>query len=91
MIAQRIAALKARVSDTALILETDGRKYALSQQELTSCVGADAIKHALEAKVGKALSVYIHVNRDGSLAMAINQEPLPWPEDEPDWDLMSDG
>jgi hypothetical protein len=69
----------------ALVAE-DGailREATLTPEELQKVSNrVERIKAALEEKFGVTLDIFIHINRDGSVAIAIGAEPAVWPEDE---------
>jgi hypothetical protein len=64
----------------AILLEVDGRLLQLSHSALPM--------HNIERQASTSNvalpNIFVHVNRDGSLALATGMEPDIWPEDEPD-------
>lgn len=87
----RIATWKRAAQGPAVLVEVDGKEVKVAHADLITYDTAAKIKTELEARAGKVLSgLFVHRNRDGSLAVAVGQEPGVWPEDlppdpDPDW------
>jgi hypothetical protein len=77
----RIAAFKSTTDRVAVAIEIDGKKVELSQETVAFST-ENSIKQLITNAVGKELPIYIHRNRDGSLAVAYGEKPYLWPEDE---------
>ena len=84
----RIATFKQGTNADALIIEIGGTMLKIQHSELGQLTSANAIKTELtrQASLGnKQLpELFIHVNRDGSLALATGHEPPVWPENYPE-------
>lgn len=78
-------ATSSRTEKAAALLVVDGHTLELSQAQVTDKTEVQ-IETALESAA--ALSnvqlprVYVHINDDGSIALATGVEPATWPEDE---------
>lgn len=79
-----LGTFKSHVSNTALTLRVSEHECKLAQAQLNAYrlnrgiiaeIRAQAREHAIALP-----AIFIHVNRDGSLALAVGAEPSPWPE-----------
>jgi hypothetical protein len=65
-----------------LVLTLDGKILTITAARVAQLGTAENIKAALVTLAGKALpDFYVHVNRDGTLALAWGIPPKIWPED----------
>jgi len=76
------------VKKAAVLLVIGGDRVELSHGDLSIHNTAEAVGEVLSARAGLAgvvlPRVFVHVNRDGSLAVATGRVPKVWPEDEVD-------
>jgi len=57
--------------------------YTVNQSTLNKYNTAEELKTAAETFLGYTLdNVWFHLNRDGTWAVAIGEEPIVWPEEE---------
>lgn len=75
----------------AIIVELSGRKLEISREDLKETGTAGKITEELNRQAG-AIGVviprfFVHVNRDGSIAMATGLRPKVWPEDENEMEM----
>ncbi len=86
----RIATWKTAAKGYAIILTVDGHDLKLEHTDLVTYDTAKKVEDELsrQASVSAAEppAIYVHVNRDGSLALATGSAPEVWPEDEVDPD-----
>lgn len=70
----------------ALVLVVDNKELKLTHKDLEKENTADKIVKVIEKQAGDTSlpSIFVHLNRDGSLALATGAEPGVWPEDELD-------
>jgi len=70
----------------AVLLEVSGWKAELSHEDLATHNTGKKVETELKAKAAASNTkwprVHVHVNRDGSLAVATGAAPVTWPEDE---------
>ena len=82
---RRVATFKAEKYAAAVALEVGGVKLEIQRTDATALASADAVKAKLEqlAATGKVAlpRVFVHVNRDESIAIATGEAPRVWPED----------
>ena len=81
----RVAAWKSRLGTTVL-LDIGGRSLQLTREELDTYstggqISAALLDKAVLADVSLPDDVSLHINRDGSIAVATGLEPQIWPED----------
>ena len=58
----------------------DNMTMTVNQAELDLCANQSALDNLLATK--NAPSIYLHLNRSGTIAVATKQVPNVWPEDE---------
>jgi len=82
----RIATYKLGKSDTAVLIEVDGKPIEITYSELSTYNTEKKIENRIDFLASKSKvdlpEIFIHKNRDGSVAVATGQEPDIWPEDE---------
>jgi histidinol-phosphate/aromatic aminotransferase/cobyric acid decarboxylase-like protein len=86
----RISTRKQSAGTFAFQIVVDGFEFELNYSDIktpgnpsgTIVDNAD-LQAAVEAALGRLLgdSVFIHINRDESIAVALSEEPTVWPED----------
>ena len=79
---KRLATFKPSVSNDAIIIETDRALIKISQA-LASAYNTTQITAALRQGTGLT-DIFVHRNRDDSIAIATGQEPDTWPEYQPE-------
>ena len=72
-------------NEDAIIIETDTKQVVLKNTD-ESLSSASLTKTELEKTLGTKSDLFIHKNRDGSIAVATGNEPESWPEDKPDFE-----
>jgi hypothetical protein len=84
---ERVATWKRAEQGQALLLVVDGKKVEIDHAALTTLDTAEKIEAELRSQATTANvqlpKLFIHLNRDGSVAVATGAEPEIWPEDEP--------
>lgn len=82
----RIATTRDARKSYAILIETGRGRYQLTVADLLTYDTARKIETELKRQASTTADslpdVYVHVNRDGSLALATGQVPDIWPEDE---------
>jgi hypothetical protein len=77
---RRQAAFASRTSDDAIVIElTDDTRIAITQ-DAADLATTDQIQTSLRTSVDR-VDIFVHRNRDGTLALAVGEEPDRWPED----------
>jgi len=71
----------ATTGDRITIETTTGDPIRLSPNALALLSTDAQIKSAIDAAAGNTVPVFVHRNRDGSIAIATGLQPDPWPED----------
>jgi hypothetical protein len=65
---------------TGIIVElSDNTQIAVSQAQIDSLTVGE-IQVAIRTAAGR-VDIFVHRNRDGTVALAIGEEPATWPED----------
>jgi hypothetical protein len=65
---------------TGIIIELSGStQIAVSQAQIDNLTAGE-IQVALRTATGR-VDIFMHRNRDGTVALAIGEEPAVWPED----------
>lgn len=84
----RVATWKDAKQGKAVLLVIDGQKLEISHADLATFDTEKKIKDELElqATIGNVQppAMFVHINRDGSLALATGAAPKVWPEDVPE-------
>jgi hypothetical protein len=84
----RVAAWKRAEQGKAVLIVVDGKKIEIDHASLTTLDTAEKIKAELQSQASlsnmQLPKIFIHLNRDGSVAVAVGAEPRVWPEDETD-------
>lgn len=79
----RIATWKGAVQGDAVCVVVDGQTASIDHDDLAIHDTPAKLKAEVEGQLGQELpGLFFHINRDGSVAMAIGAEPPIWPEDE---------
>lgn len=68
----------------AVTIRVDGRTFSLSHEQVSDRTGTQIVADLESAASLSGVDLprlYVHVNRDGSLAVATGREPETWPED----------
>lgn len=86
MTIKRIATTRDTRKAYAVLIETKRGRYQLTANDLLTHdtakkVGAE-LKRQADITADSLPNIFVHVNRDGSLALATGHEPDVWPEDE---------
>ena len=85
----RIATWKDAKQGKAVLLVVDGETMEITHADLTTFDTEKKMKDELErqASVGNVQppAIFVHINRDDSIALAAGAAPDVWPEDTP-WD-----
>jgi hypothetical protein len=85
MAVRRIATTRKADKGYAVLVETGKAAYRLTADDLLTHDTAAKVETELERQVSAAKDtlppLFVHKNRDGSLALAVGQEPEVWPED----------
>ena len=77
---RRLATFTSRTSDDAIVIElTDDRVISITQDAADLATDAQ-LQTSLRTTIDRA-DVFVHKNRNGTLAIAIGEEPDRWPED----------
>lgn len=83
---KRIATTRDARKAYAVLIETRRGRYQLTANDLLTHDAAKKIevelKRQADITADSLSSIFVHVNRDGSLALATGAEPNVWPEDE---------
>lgn len=92
----RVATSRRSHDPLAVIIEIDGWVFEIERSDLAVFDTAAALKTEIErqAVLGNVElpPIFFHKNRDGSFALAVGgREPVVWPEDEPDSELLGNG
>ncbi len=67
---------------TGIIIElSDNTQVAISQAQIDTLTAGE-IQVALRTATGR-VDIWVHRNQDGTVAVAIGEEPAAWPEDAP--------
>ena len=73
-----------QITKDAITITADGQTFALSHAQVSSLTEAQ-IETALNNLVAignvELPTIYVHINDDDSLALALGAEPDVWPED----------
>ena len=73
------------VKKKAIVLEISGKNVQMSHGDLSLYNTASAVEEVISTRAGLAgvilPRVFVHINRDGSLAVATGAAPEEWPED----------
>jgi N-dimethylarginine dimethylaminohydrolase len=87
MALQRVATWKRAEQGKAVLLVVDGKRIEINHASLTTLDTAEKIEAELQSQATTSNvqlpKIFVHVNRDGSVAVATGAEPRAWPEDEP--------
>jgi len=80
-----LGTFKSTVSNDALSLRASGKECKLEHPQLAAYRFCQSIRAEIKAQArehGITLpDIFVHINRDGSLALATGEEPVPtWPE-----------
>ena len=79
-----LGTFKSHISNDAFSLRVSGKECRLVQLQLAAYRFSRAIVAEIKAQArenGVILpEIFVHINRDGSLALATGAEPIPWPE-----------
>lgn len=82
----RVATFKPGRRREAIVLEINGRQMKIDHADLSTFKNAKAMEAAIRAQAAtsnvKLPPIFVHVNRDGSLALATGAAPNRWPEDD---------
>ena len=79
---QRIATYK--TGPIAVSVTIDGQQIDITRAEVAQLNTKEKVRNVLTTKAGKQLpdDLFIHINRDKSVGLAIGHEPAVWPEDD---------
>lgn len=84
MAIRRIATSRAGKGRPAFALEVDDKLIELEHADLSTHNTSEKVLAEVERLAQQSLPIFIHFNRDGSLAVATGWPPDVWPEDEPE-------
>jgi len=74
------------VAKDPVSITVDGVEIVITRQDVASLNTADDIRQFLETlaltSAVELPRIYVHLNRDRSVAVATGREPAVWPEDE---------
>jgi hypothetical protein len=86
MALRRVATTRKTEKGYAVLVETEKQTYLLTADDLLTYDSAEKVKTELDRQVSAAKEtlppLFVHKNRDGSLALATGGAPAVWPEDE---------
>lgn len=75
----------------AVVLEVDGKRVQMSHGDMSIYNTAAAVEEIISTRAGLAgvvlPRVFVHINRDGSVAVATGKAPKVWPEDREEKEL----
>lgn len=84
---KRIATWKRSAQGKALLIEIDKRRFEIDHAERNTFDSVKKLESEIERQASLSStilpSIFYHVNRDSSIAIATGQKPDVWPEDEP--------
>jgi hypothetical protein len=87
MALRRVATTRKAEKGYAVLVETGKEAYLLTADDLLTYDSAEKAKIELERQVSASKEtlppLFVHKNRDGSLALATGAAPDVWPEDAP--------
>lgn len=86
MVLNRVATWKRKEQGKAVIVVVDGRVLEISHADLARFDTEEKLRVELELQAStsnvEAPALFVHINRDGCLALATGAAPGVWPEDE---------
>lgn len=75
---------------TAAYITVDGKRLTIPRADLAEHNTAEKLTAEIERQAKAKIPVTFHVNRDGSIALAVGKPPDVWPEDAPNIDSKVD-
>ncbi len=80
-----IAVHRSEDDDIAISLTVSGYKFEVTQTQVQQLGTAENIENVIVQAAGAEgitiPPIYVHINRDGSLSLALGEEPSTWRED----------
>jgi len=83
----RLLTAKTRLAaDVAIVIQSRSQTFRLTRSDLLTYDTPDKLVRELRRQIGAeqelSYRTFFHRNRNGSIAVAVGQEPTVWPEDD---------